>query len=168
MPTRYRIAMDLGPAPSRSVGILVEMSAATAGSPTRPSAAGSDALASMPEPEPTAIHVTSDGAAVVIAVAGGLDESTGEALIDAATAAVATGPSHLDIDLQGLESFTDEGARAGHLPDAGVRPPRGACTTARTAARARLRRSRPSDLEIDGLADRAEPSPTRPVRGGAR
>jgi hypothetical protein len=110
MPSRYQIAMDLGPAPSRSVGILVEMSAATAGSPTRPSAAGSDALASMPEPAPTAIHVTSDGAAVVIAVAGGLDQST--ALVDAATAAVATGPSHLDLDLRGLESFTDEGARA--------------------------------------------------------
>jgi hypothetical protein len=66
----------------------------------------------MPETEPTAIHVTSNGAAVVIAVAGGLDESTGDALVDAATAAVATGPSHLDIDLRGLESFTDEGARA--------------------------------------------------------
>jgi hypothetical protein len=112
MPSRYQIAMDLRPAPSRSVGILVEMSAATAGSPTRPSAAGSDDLASMPEPEPAAINVTSDGTAVVIAVEGGLDHSTGDALIDAATAAVATGPSHLDIDLRGLESFTDEGARA--------------------------------------------------------
>jgi hypothetical protein len=112
MPTRYEIATDLRTAPSRSVGILVEMSAATAGSPTRPTAAGSDALASMPEPEPAAINVTSDGSAVVIAVEGGLDQSTGEALIDAATAAVATGPSHLDIDLCGLESFTDEGARA--------------------------------------------------------
>lgn len=112
MPSRYQIAMDLRPAPSRSVGILVGMSAATAGSPTRPSAAGSDALASMPESESTAINVTSDGTAVVIAVEGGLDQSTGEALIGAATAAVATGPSHLDIDLRGLESFTDEGARA--------------------------------------------------------
>jgi hypothetical protein len=103
--------MDLRPAPSRSVGILVEMSAATAGSPTRPTAAGSDAPASS-MPEPAAINVTSDGTAVVIAVEGGLDQSTGNALIDAATAAVATGPSHLDIDLRGLDSFTDEGARA--------------------------------------------------------
>ena len=103
--------MDLRPAPSRSVGILVEMSAAAAGSPTRSTAAGSDAhAASMPEP--AAINVTSNGTAVVIAVEGGLDVSTGDALIDAATAAVATGPSHLDIDLRGLESFTDEGARA--------------------------------------------------------
>jgi hypothetical protein len=103
--------MDLRPAPSRSVGILVEMSAATAGSPTRPTAAGSDAPASS-MPEPAAINVTSDGTAVVIAVEGGLDQSTGNALIDAATAAVATGPSHLDIDLRGLDSFTDEGAMA--------------------------------------------------------
>jgi hypothetical protein len=111
MPTRYEIAMDLRPAPSRSVGILVEMSAAAAGSPTRSTAAGSNALpASMPEP--AAINVTSIGTAVVIAVEGGLDVSTGNALIDAATAAVATGPSHLDIDLRGLESFTDEGASA--------------------------------------------------------
>ena len=102
--------MVLRPAPSRSVGMLVEMSAATAGSPTRPTAAGSDAPATMPEPP--AINVTSVGTAVVIAVEGGLDVLTGEALIDAATAAVATGPSHLDIDLRGLESFTDDGARA--------------------------------------------------------
>jgi hypothetical protein len=102
--------MVLRPAPSRSVGMLVEMSAATAGSPTRPTAAGSDAPATMPEPP--AINVTSVGTAVVIAIEGGLDVLTGEALIDAATAAVATGPSHLDIDLRGLESFTDDGARA--------------------------------------------------------
>jgi hypothetical protein len=62
--------------------------------------------------EPAAINVTSDGTAVVIAVEGGLDVSTGEALVDAASAAVATGPSHLDIDLRGLASFTDEGAEA--------------------------------------------------------
>ncbi|MGH9290254.1 MAG: STAS domain-containing protein [Acidimicrobiales bacterium] len=86
------------------------MSAATAGSPTRPTAAGSDVPDSMTESPD--INVTSDGTAVVIAVAGGLDQSTGQALIDAATAAVATGPSHLDIDLRGLGSFTDEGARA--------------------------------------------------------
>lgn len=103
--------MVLRPAPSRSVGILVEMSAAAAGSPTRSTAVGSDGFAAS-MPEPAAINVTSDGTAVVIAVEGGLDVSVGNALIDAATAAVATGPSHLDIDLRGLESFTDEGARA--------------------------------------------------------
>jgi hypothetical protein len=111
MPTRYEIATDLRPAPSRSVGILVEMSAAAAGSPARPTPVGSDALAAS-MPDPAAINVTSNGTAVLIAVEGGLDVSTGNALIDAATAAVATGPSHLDIDLRALESFTDEGARA--------------------------------------------------------
>jgi hypothetical protein len=134
------------------VGILVEMSAATAGSPTRPSAAGSDDLASMPEP--TAINVTSDGTAVVIAVGGGLDQSTGEALIDAATAAVATGPSHLDIDLRGLESFTDDGARAlvtcrtlgSDLPGGlHYRTSRGPGRDALLSAY--------RDLETDGLAD---------------
>jgi hypothetical protein len=110
MPTRHRIATVLRRAPSRPVGILVGMSAAAAGSPPQSTATGSDALA--PVPEPTAINVTSHGTAVVIAVEGGLDQSTGEALVDAATAAVATRPSHLDIDLRGLESFTDEGARA--------------------------------------------------------
>jgi hypothetical protein len=144
--------MVLRPAPSRSVGILVEMSAATAGSPTRPPAAGSDALASMPET--TGINVTSAGTAVVIAVEGGLDQSTGEALIDAATAAVATGPSHLDIDLRGLESFTDEGARAlvtcrtlgSDLPEGlHYRTSRG------PGREALLSASR--ELETDGLAD---------------
>jgi hypothetical protein len=144
--------MDLRPAPTRSVGILAEMSAATAGSPTRPTAAGSDALASMPEP--AAINVTSEGTAVVIAVGGGLDQSTGEALVDAATAAAAAGPSHLDIDLRGLESFTDDGARAlvtcralgSGLPGGlHYRTSRGPGREALLAAY--------RDLETDGLAD---------------
>jgi hypothetical protein len=144
--------MVLRPAPSRSVGILGEMSASTAGSPTRPTAAGSDALASMPEP--ATINVISEGTAVVIAVEGGLDQSTGVALIDAATAAVATGPSHLDIDLRGLESFTDEGAMAlvtcravgSDLPGGlHYRTSRGPGREALLAAY--------RDLETDGLAD---------------
>jgi hypothetical protein len=143
--------MVLRPAPSRSVGILVEMSAA-AGSPTRPTAAGSDALASMPEP--TAISVTSDGTAVVIAVGGRLDRSTGDALIDAATAAVATRPSHLDIDLRGLESFTGEGAKAlVTCRTLGSELPGGLYyRTSRGPGRGALL-SAYSDLETDGLAD---------------
>ena len=39
-----------------------------------------------------------------------LDVTTGEALLSAATAAVATGPSRLDIDLRALESFDEKGA----------------------------------------------------------
>jgi hypothetical protein len=85
------------------------MTAAPAGSPTRPTADGSD------EPTATAessIHVTTEGTTVVIAVAQCLDRATGAALVDAARAAVVTGPARLDIDLRGLDSFTDEGARA--------------------------------------------------------
>ena len=106
--------MHLRPAPSRSVGILLQMSAATAGSPTRPTAAGSDALASMTEStiNVSSDNVSSDGSVVVIAVEQSLDQSTGEALLEAVTAAVATGPSRLDIDLCGVESFTDDGAHA--------------------------------------------------------
>jgi hypothetical protein len=85
------------------------MSAASSSElPARPGPAAADALATMP----SSISVSSDGSAVVIAVEECLDRSTGEALVDAATAAVATGPSRLDIDLQALESFTDDGARA--------------------------------------------------------
>jgi hypothetical protein len=143
--------MHLRPAPSRSVGILLQMSAATAGSPTRPTAAGSDALASMIE---STINVTSDGSVVVIAVEHSLDQSTGEALVEAVTAAVATGPSRLDIDLCGVESFTDDGAQAlvacralGSPLPGGLhyRTNRGAGREALLAAY--------RDLEADGLAD---------------
>ncbi|MFP3900092.1 MAG: hypothetical protein ACLFXM_04505 [Acidimicrobiia bacterium] len=48
----------------------------------------------------------------MIAVEHRLDRLAGDALLDAASAAVATGPSRLDIDLRRLESFTDEGARS--------------------------------------------------------
>jgi anti-anti-sigma regulatory factor len=105
-------------------------------------------------PEPTAIDVTSDGTAVVIAVGGRLDQSTGDALIDAATAAVATRPSHLDIDLRGLESFTGEGAKAlvtcrtlaSELPGGlYYRTSRGPGREALLSAY--------RDLETDGLAD---------------
>jgi hypothetical protein len=105
-------------------------------------------------PEPATINVTSEGTAVVIAVEGGLDQSTGVALVDAATAAVATGPSHLDIDLRGLESFTDEGARAlvtcravgsDLLGGLHYRTSRGPGREALLAAY--------RDLETDGLAD---------------
>jgi hypothetical protein len=100
------------------------------------------------------INVSPDGSVVVIAVERCLDQSTGEALIEAATAAIATGPSRLDIDLQGLESFTDDGARAlaacgtlGSQLPAGLhyRTSRGPGREALLAAY--------RDLETDGLAD---------------
>src|SRR5918995_4872603 len=110
MPSRHRIATLLRPAPSRSLGILLQVSAGSASeSLPLPTPAGSDVLAAMTG---SPINVSPDGSVVVIAVERCLDQSTGEALIEAATAAIATGPSRLDIDLQGLESFTDDGARA--------------------------------------------------------
>ncbi|MGH9112788.1 MAG: hypothetical protein ACRDZN_10915 [Acidimicrobiales bacterium] len=85
------------------------MTAATAGSPTRPTANGSDDTRPATE---SAISVTTEGSTVVIALDCCLDHATGDALVEAAAAAVGTGPSRLDIDLRGLASFTDEGARA--------------------------------------------------------
>lgn len=58
------------------------------------------------------IRVAKEGTTVVIAVEGDLDVTTGEALIDAAEAAVRTGPTRLDIDLRALEDFDEEGACA--------------------------------------------------------
>jgi hypothetical protein len=110
MASRHRIATVRCTAPSRSVGILWAMSAGSPSeSSTRLVAPGGDAVATMPA---SSISVSSDGSVVVIAVEQCLDGSTGEALIDAATTAVATGPARLDIDLQALESFTGDGARA--------------------------------------------------------
>ena len=60
----------------------------------------------------SSIRVATDGTTVVIAVVRCLDIPTGEALISAANAAVATGPTRLDIDLRALENFTQEGADA--------------------------------------------------------
>lgn len=90
------------------------MTAATAGSPPRPNTHGSDGpLASdVHEARGSSITVTTEGSTVVIAVDGILDQREGEALLAAATAAVAAGPSRLDIDLRALVDFTPEGAGA--------------------------------------------------------
>jgi hypothetical protein len=88
------------------------MSAATAGAPLGPPSSGSasvDAALDVPRPR---IDVTTEGDAVVIAVAHSLDEVAGAALIDAATAAADTHPRRIDVDLRALESFTDAGARS--------------------------------------------------------
>jgi len=103
------------------------MSAATAGAPFRPTAAGSAAPVDAPtlDPAPSPIAVSSDGRTVVLAVVQCLDETTGGALIDAASAAVHAQTERIDVDLRSLESFTDAGARAlvscrdlcSHLPE---------------------------------------------------
>jgi hypothetical protein len=103
------------------------MSAATAGAPSGPTAAGSAAsvdAASLDRPR-SPIAVSSDGHTVVLAVVERLDETTGGALLDAASAAVDGRTERIDVDLRSLESFTHAGARAlvscrdlcSHLPD---------------------------------------------------
>ena len=88
------------------------MSAATAGAPSGPPAAGSDASVDAPtlDPARAPIAVSSDGRTVVLAVVRCLDETTGGALIDAASAAVDGRTERIDVDLRSLESFTDAGA----------------------------------------------------------
>lgn len=90
------------------------MTAATAGSPPRPNTDGSDGASAsdVHEARGSSIRVTTEGSTVVIAVEGTLEAREGEALLSAASAAVATGPARLDIDLRELEAYTEEGAGA--------------------------------------------------------
>lgn len=87
------------------------MTAAAPPSPDRPSGTD-DRSADQSDPDETSIRVATEGTTVVIAVERCLDVPTGEALLSAASAAVATGPTRLDIDLRALENFTLEGADA--------------------------------------------------------
>ena len=52
------------------------------------------------------VTVRSEGAAVVLELSDSLDATAGDALVDAATAAVADAPERLDIDLRTLRSWT--------------------------------------------------------------
>ena len=58
------------------------------------------------------VTVRTDGAAVVLELSDTLDDTVGRALVDAATAAVATAPERLDIDLRKLQAWTPDGASA--------------------------------------------------------
>lgn len=91
------------------------MTAATAGSPARPPAAGSDESLSADADlaaAATSPAVSHEDSTAVIVVNARLDAAAGRALVAAATAALATAPARLDIDLRALDSFTDEGAAA--------------------------------------------------------
>lgn len=90
------------------------MTAATAGSLPRPNTAGSDGASTtdVHGAHASSITVTTEASTVVIAVERTLDGREGDALLSAASAAVATNPDRLDIDLRGLEDYTDEGAKA--------------------------------------------------------
>jgi ABC-type transporter Mla MlaB component len=104
---RHSTATVMGTAPSRGVAILGGMTAAVP-----PPRSSFDEADEEVEGSTTSIRVATEGSTVVIAVAGELDVTTGEALIDAAEAAVATGPSRLDIDLRALQQFDEAGAGA--------------------------------------------------------
>ena len=93
------------------------MTTAAAGSPTgisRATATGSDAT--IENPLETAVRspidITTEGTTVVLAVVRCLDETAGGALLDAASAALDTQPTRIDVDLRALDSFTDAGARS--------------------------------------------------------
>ena len=86
------------------------MTAAATPQPSSRPSEGDDA--GRDEHDPTSIRVATEGTTVVIAVEHCLDMPTGEALLSAASAAVATGPTRLDIDLRALDDFTQEGADA--------------------------------------------------------
>jgi hypothetical protein len=91
--------------------MLGQMTAAA--SPTRPPSGGIDGRnAARDDQENPAITVATEGTTVVIAVEGNLNLTTGEALLSAASAAVGTGTTRLDIDLRALDDFNDEGASA--------------------------------------------------------
>jgi hypothetical protein len=111
---------------TRTVGTLGLMSAATAGAPSGPPAAGSaTSVEASLDPGRSPIAVTSHGRNVVLAVVHCLDEATGGALLDAASEAVNAHTERIDVDLRALESYTDAGARAlvscrdlcAHLPE---------------------------------------------------
>jgi hypothetical protein len=90
------------------------MSAATAGSPARSTAAGSDAPMgnSNSPPADSPISVSTEGTTVVLTVERRLDTAAGDALLLAATAALSTAPDRLDIDLRSIDGYTEDGARA--------------------------------------------------------
>jgi hypothetical protein len=58
------------------------------------------------------VTVRIDDAAVVFELSDALDAATGSALIAAAESAVVAVPERVDIDLQQLRSWTEEGAKA--------------------------------------------------------
>ena len=58
------------------------------------------------------VTIRSTGAAVVLELSDLLDAATGEALVAAANAALETSPTRVDIDLRGLQSWTQDGAVA--------------------------------------------------------
>ncbi|HEX6420707.1 MAG TPA: hypothetical protein VFZ77_19550 [Acidimicrobiales bacterium] len=102
------------------------MTAATAGSPSGPTAGREATSGPSAESRHSSIDVTTEGGTVVLSVTRCLDEAAGGALLAAAASAADRGPSRIDVDLRALESFTDAGARAlVGCRDLGARLPEG-------------------------------------------
>jgi hypothetical protein len=92
--------------------MLDRMTAAPAGSPTRPSTGG-DGLAAAGAEDSSSIRVSTDGSTVVITVAHTLDAQAGQSLVRLAGAAIESSkPDRLDIDLRDLQDYTEDGAQA--------------------------------------------------------
>jgi hypothetical protein len=60
----------------------------------------------------TVIHVDDLGAALTVTVGGELDDAGGKSLAEAVRAALHRSPARLDVNLQGITSFTAAGAAA--------------------------------------------------------
>ena len=58
------------------------------------------------------LTVRTEGDVVVLELSDALDPTVGRALVDAAAAAVGTGPERVDIDLRAISAWTREGARS--------------------------------------------------------
>lgn len=56
--------------------------------------------------------VTVEGSTVVLSLTDRLDEHAADALLSAASAALATEPERVDIDLRGITAWTEVGAAA--------------------------------------------------------
>jgi hypothetical protein len=56
------------------------------------------------------VHASAERGVVTIAVGGALDETAGAALIESLREELDRGPIRVQVDLTGLESFTEEGA----------------------------------------------------------
>lgn len=63
-------------------------------------------------PPRASVTVHADDATVLLSLTGTLDRATGDALVDAASAALATAPERVDIDLRALDGWTDAGVGA--------------------------------------------------------
>jgi hypothetical protein len=105
--------MRLHHATSRSAVMLVRMTAAPAGSLPRPDLDGDGLATAGVDDESSSIRVATEGSTVVITVERTLDAQAGDTLVRLAAAAIEAGrPDRLDIDLRGLQDYTEDGARS--------------------------------------------------------